>query len=64
MFGFWLIILFIILPGALGAAIGYVIGAREGADPDLERRSTMIGGSAGAGIGLVVLVIVFIFQGF
>lgn len=64
MFGFWLIILFIILPGALGAAIGYVIGARDGANPNLERRSTVVGGSVGAGIGLIILVIVFIFQGF
>ena len=64
MFGFYLIILFIILPGALGAAIGYVVGTRDGANPDHERRSTFIGGSVGAGIGLVVLIIVFIFQGF
>lgn len=63
MFGLWLIIMFLVLPGAFGGAIGYIIGARDGAKPEMERRSTIIGAAVGAGAGLIVLAIVFAYNG-
>lgn len=50
MYGFWLLILFVLLPAAAGAALTYVVSRAE-------RPSNMvlaIGAAAGAGVGLIV----------
>lgn len=50
MYGFWLLILFVLLPAAAGAALAYVVSPSE-------RPSNMVlavGAAAGAVVGLII----------
>lgn len=53
MYGLWLLILFAILPAAVGAALSYVV-SREGRP---SKKTLAIGAAAGAAVGIVLGIV-------
>lgn len=50
MYGLWLLVLFVVLPAAVGAALSYVVSR----DAKPNKKVLAIGAAAGAAVGIVL----------